>query len=135
MSARRGPEAYVHGEGRNVVVPWRVAALLMSRAGLEDYHREHRGLDPELDDVLLALKLVATHWRTSVAGSEDRKSPEVAPLCPWVTSTQAADLLGVGDRGIRLAIAEKRLPAEMVGGRWQIAREDVEHFRAAKRAA
>ncbi len=46
----------------------------------------------------------------------------------------AADILYITDRAVRLAIAEKRLPATQVNGRYRIAREDIQHFAAAKAA-
>jgi excisionase family DNA binding protein len=51
-----------------------------------------------------------------------------------MSTTQAAHLLGITDRGVRSAIAAERLAAQRVDGRWQVAREDVEHYRAARAA-
>ncbi len=52
-----------------------------------------------------------------------------------LSTTEAAGLLDVTGRAIRLAIQQNRLQAERVGRRWVIHREDLEHFRAARRAA
>ena len=132
----RPPEAYVHGlSGPVAVVPGRVAAWLERHADLRRIRTEARGVDPEVDAVLVALALAAATWRTSATGSNLAKSAEVeAPSALWLTSSQAADHLGIGDRAIRLAIAERRLPAEKVGGQWRINREDIEHYRAARAA-
>lgn len=135
MSRWRPPEHYVHGDGEVVIVPARVAAWLAGAAHLDQLRARIRGADPEVDSVLVALTVAAMKWRTSATGSADAPRPEVAPGSPWVSSTQAADLLGIGDRAVRLAIDEQRLQAEKVQGRWRIAREDVEHYRAGRRAA
>jgi excisionase family DNA binding protein len=137
MTARwRPPEHYVHGlDGPVVVVPARVAAWLCQRAQLDRIRADIRGLDPEVDSVLVALTVAAMQWRTSATGSTQAPEPEAAAQSPWVSSTQAADLLGITARAVRLAIGEQRLPAEQVDGRWRIAREDVEHYRASRSAA
>ncbi|MDP9442939.1 MAG: helix-turn-helix domain-containing protein [Actinomycetota bacterium] len=130
----RPAEHYVHGHGEVVVVPARVAAWLTRYAGLERLRAEVRGADAEVDSVLVALALAAFAWRSSATGSGLASAPEVAAPCAWMSTTQAARLLGITDRGVRLAIAAERLPAQWVDGRWRVAREDVEHYRAARAA-
>ncbi|MGY1845525.1 helix-turn-helix domain-containing protein [Modestobacter sp. SYSU DS0875] len=49
-----------------------------------------------------------------------------------MNTNQAADRLGMTPRGVRLAIAEARLQAEQIDGRWRLRREDVEHYRASR---
>ena len=49
--------------------------------------------------------------------------------------SQAADELGMTDRGVRTAITSGRLTAEREADRWRISRENFEHFRAALRAS
>lgn len=135
MSRHRGPEHFVHGGGEVVVVPSRVAAWL-DRHGLSALRISARGVDPEVDAVLAALHLASLHWRTSVHAEA---APEVAGTCAeaapgltWMSTTQAADRLGITARGVRLAISENRIPAEPDGRRWRLRREDVEHYRAAR---
>jgi excisionase family DNA binding protein len=135
MTARwRPPEHYVHAGGEVVVVPARVAAWLGRHAQLDRLRTQIRGADAEVDSVLVALAVAGAYWRTSATGSACAPEAEVGALSPWVSTTQAADLLGIGSRAVRLAIAETRLPAERVDGRWRIAREDIEHYRAARAA-
>ncbi len=67
--------------------------------------------------MLVALTVAAAQWRASVTGSEVAAQPEVGPQSAWVSSTQAADLLGITSRAVRLAIEDERLPAERVDGR------------------
>jgi len=127
------PEAFVHGvEGAVAVVPARVAAWLDARLNLSQVRQAVRGNDPEVDNVLLALRLVAMTWPASAHGSEARKSPEIAPPCAWVGTRHAADRLGITERAVRQAIETQRLPAEQVDGRWRITRDDIEHYRAAR---
>lgn len=130
----RPVSAFVHGPHADIVIiPARVAAWLDSQAHLSDLRVKVRGNDPEVDNVLAALRLAALSWRTSATGSDPRQEPEVEQ--PSVMSTtQVADQLGVTDRTVRLAITEKRLEASQVAGRWQITRESFEHYRAARNA-
>lgn len=133
---RRPPEAYVHGVGAPVVVvPGRVCAWLERHARLNEVRIENRGVDAEVDAVLVALRLAALSWRTSATGTPVAAKPEAtADLNQWLSTTQAADILYITDRAVRLAISEKRLPATQVNGRYRIAREDIKHFAAAKAA-
>lgn len=127
------PEVYVHGvQGAVAVVPARIAAWMDARLNLSQLRQEVRGHDPEVDAVLLALRLVAMTWPASAHGSEARQLPEVDPPCAWVGTRQAADRLGITERAVRQAIETRRLPAEQVDGRWRITRDDVEHRRAAR---
>lgn len=136
MTVTRPPESYVHGvDGPAVIVPGRVAALLERFADLTRVRVAVRGQDPELDAVLVAMRLVAAKWRATATGSPHPPAPEVAARSQWLSTTQAADILGVTDRAVRLAITEHRLNAQQVDRRWRISREDLEHFRAARRAA
>jgi len=136
MGEAKTPEAYLHGDGASaiVIVPARVAAWLDTRTRLSEVRISARGTDPEVYAVLAALHRGAIAWRTSVTGSENPPHPEVLALSKWMSTTQAGGLLGITDRAVRLAIAEDRLPAQQVAGRWRITREDVEHYRAARAA-
>ncbi|MGW0456045.1 helix-turn-helix domain-containing protein [Gordonia sputi] len=134
---QRQVEGYIHGEhGRIVVVPGRVAAWLEKRCGLNELRVSVRGCDSEVDSVLMALRLAALEWRSAATGTETTASAEPPAISEaWVTTTQAAGMLGISDRAIRKAIAENRIPATRVGNAWRIAREDLEHYRAARKVA
>jgi helix-turn-helix protein len=141
-STPRPAEYHVLGcDGPVVVVPGRVAAWLLSRAGLADYHRAHRGDDAEVDQVLVALKLVALAWRertTAGAGCGTQAAdtpPQAAPSPRWLTTTAAARALGITARAVVKAVAADRLPAQWSAGRWWINPADVEHYRARRTAA
>lgn len=134
--AQRSPAAYIHCVGAPVVViPARVCAWLERHARLNEVRIRERGSDPEVDAVLVALRLAALTWRTTATGTPVAAKPEPASeLNQWLSTTQAADILYITDRAVRLAISEKRLPATFVNGRWRITREDTQHFAAAKAA-
>ncbi|WP_368665896.1 helix-turn-helix domain-containing protein [Cryobacterium sp. Y62] len=65
-------------------------------------------------------------------GTRPAALPDPEPHCEWLTTTQAANRLGMTDRGIRKAIATGRLQAESVDGHWRISREQLQHFRATR---
>lgn len=116
------------------MVPARVAAWLERHAGLDEYRRANRGTDPDVDDVLNALHQVALAWRGSATGTRDAQPPEPAAHSPqWLTSTQAAEILNITDRGVRKAIRTGHLKAENLGGRWRISLEDTHHYKAQQR--
>src|SRR4051794_23106780 len=94
----RPAEYYVLGRGADahVVVPARAAAWLNAR-GLDELRARVRGADPLVDQVLLALSLAGTRWRASADGSRPAEPPEAASQSPVMTTTEAADLLGVTD--------------------------------------
>lgn len=128
----RPPGGYLTGPG--VFLPARICAALERVADLPRVRVQHRGLDAELDTVLGDIRTAAARWRATATGSPQAPPPEVGALSGWLSTTQAADLLGITDRAVRLAITEHRLNAEQVDGRWRITRENVEHFRAARAA-
>ncbi len=130
------PEGYVHGPC--VVVPARVAALLVSRAGLSDFHVQHRGLDAEVDAVLVALKVAAAGWRARHVGSDHGTNHAAAATQPspwWLNSRAAGARLGITPRAVVKAIGAGRLPAQWASGCWWIDPADVEHYRAQQDAA
>ena len=116
-----------------------MAHKLLERGDFKTWTANHYGDDPEFDTMLRALRMAAarrTSERTSDDGSESAALPEVAPqLASVINAMQASVLLGVTDRAVRLAIAGGKLPAQQVGGRWQIDRQDVERYRATRRTA
>lgn len=119
-------------DGPSVIITPRIAAWLDTKAKLNAMRIKVRGLDPDLDAALIALRIAAVSWRTSATGIEHAPEPEERPGLEWLGTTEAAGHLGMTDRGIRTAIAEQRLPATQVAGRWRINREDLEHFRATR---
>jgi excisionase family DNA binding protein len=108
---------------------------MSSRTPLRDYHRHHRGIDGQVDAVVVALRLAALQWPcprlvTSVAADAERP-----PLFDqWLSPAQAARRLGITTSGVHQAVRRGRLPAQRIGGRLVLDPQDVQHYRA-RRAA
>jgi excisionase family DNA binding protein len=120
-------------DGPAVLVPARIAAILERHADLTALRVRTRGVDPEASAVLEALRTSAMSWRGSATGTTDDTEAEPASeSSQWVGTGKAAELAGVTSRAIRKAIAETRLPATEVGGRYRISREDIEHYKATR---
>jgi excisionase family DNA binding protein len=128
----KAPGGYIHGqEGPCVIVPGRVAALLERHMQLAHLRLALRGSDEELDAVLVDLHAAAEAWRTAVR--RPRAVRQATGRAPRVSTGEAAALLHITDRAVRKAIADRRLPAERVDGRWSITREDIAHLEAQRR--
>lgn len=131
----RPPEHLIHGiDGPVVIVTARVCAYLNRYANLNRFREETRGQDAEVDGVLIAFGVAERKWRKSATGTRDAAKPELDPSSTWLSTTQAAGLAGVTDRGIRKAIAQGHLKAENIAGRWRINREDLTHYQANRAA-
>ncbi len=106
-------------DGPKALVSGRVAVFLLTYPErLADYHREHRGDDPEIDQGVEALKRVALHWRSSRCGTTQPPTPLLgASSTRGLSTAQAARRLGMTPRGVRKAIDGGRLPAELMGHR------------------
>lgn len=139
MSRLLPSEAYLHGlDAPAVVVPGRIAAWLERAARLGELRVAHRGRDPEIDAVLVALGTAAALWRQSRAiacdvASEQAKQRADEPRSAMTTSEVAA-LLGITSSGVRYALADGRLSGRPSSGGWLIDPESVEHFRAVRAA-
>lgn len=133
------PEMYVHGlDGVNhhvVILSGRVCAKLERLAQLHTIRVDQRGIDPEFDAMLGAMRIAALAWRDSATGTKTVPLPEAETRLRWFSTTEVADRLNVTDRAIRQAITDGRLPARKLDGHWRIGREDFEQFKAARRAA
>jgi excisionase family DNA binding protein len=119
--------------GPAVVISARTAAWLEKYAGLTSLRVRVRGTDPEISRHLEEIRLAAMSWRSAAIGTGVVTKPEPESL--WLSTTEAAEHVGLTPRGIRTAIAANRLDAAKVGHCWRIALEDLEHYCAAKAAA
>lgn len=135
-AAWRPPEAFLHGD--IVIVPRRACAWLEQFADLRNRRTAHRGVDAEVDAVLVAIATAAAAWRQAhrvpTVGTNVAGSAEPAASSLLLTSTQAAELLGCTDRAVRKAAAEGRLLATKSGRCWRIEPEALAHYRAANAA-
>ena len=128
----RPAEHLVHGlDGPVAVIDGRVCAMLNKLLSLDKVRAQIRGQNPQLDQALLAIKLVGTAYAASSAtGKSQAPQPEPAPqsqrqLNDTVSTTTAAALLNMTDRAVRRAITEKRLKATRLDGRYRIDRDDL----------
>ncbi|ORV85557.1 hypothetical protein AWC11_01655 [Mycobacterium interjectum] len=136
----RPAEHLVHGlDGPVAVVDGRVCHLLNRMLSLDKFRVQVRGQDAQLDHTLMAIKLAATAFaESSAAGTHAAPRPEPeAPskrqLNDTVSTTTAATILGITDRAVRKAIAEKRLPATLLDGRYyRVARDDLAAYAATR---
>ena len=128
--------AFIHGlEGPVVVVPARIARKLLRDAGVAAYYEAHRNEDLEFDAVVQAFKGAAvtlTSVPASVSGTSVDDVPEVPPPSErlvLLSCSEAAGLLGISPRAVRMACEQGRMKSQQVGGRRLIDREDVEAYR------
>ncbi|MDO9398388.1 MAG: helix-turn-helix domain-containing protein [Herbiconiux sp.] len=113
-----------------MIVPRRVCAYLNRYADLDRFRLQTRGQDAEVDGVLVAFRVAALSWQEAATGTKEAAPPELEGSSDnWMSTTQAATQLGIGDRAVRKAIAEGRLHAENIAGRWRIRRDQLQHFR------
>ena len=126
------PEHYIYGtDGPVVILSGRVASIL-ENAFLDQFRRQIRGRDPELDSVLTAVRIAALSYRQWREGSrlgttfaEQGEQEGQLSSRTEIGARAAAELLNMTVRGVRKAITEGRLPAELKDGQWVIQRDDV----------
>lgn len=107
--------------GGSVIVPARIAAWLEQHAGVTSDRRiTLRDTDPLAYEVLTALHLVALYHRSGNGTKLAVAQPARQESDTWLTTVEAASVLGVTDRAVRKWIATDRLPAIKHGGRWLI---------------
>ena len=122
--------ALIGTEGPAVVLDARTCAWLERYAALSSLRVRVRGTDPSISKQLEEIHQAALSWG-SATGTEVATQPEPAAGSQWLSTTEAADLLGIGPRAVVKAIARGALPGTRVGNRWRVSREDVQHYRAA----
>lgn len=109
---------HITRDGDAIVSP-RVARWLEKQAGMTaDRRILLRGSDPDAYVVLAALHLAALRSDSgtdSVAGQRKTEQSEV-----WISTSEAAETLGVTDRCIRNWCRSGRLTARRVGKTWLI---------------
>lgn len=131
MAERRAidPLRYIVPGGSLVMVPAIVCRFLIGHVKIVELHAKYRGMRPEIDAVVDAIRMVDLHAQRSALGTAVAPSPEPAPSSTWYSTSEAAGRLGVTDRAVRKWCATGRLPAVRIAGRWQIAAEDLNRHR------
>lgn len=118
-------------DGVTAVISGRAARLLWFYAHLDELAA--RVSDPELVQAIDTLRTAGNRWLRADAGTDVPMTPE--PAREWVSAREAAEMLGMTDRGVRKACSARRLPADMSStGAWLIHREAIAHFRAERSA-
>ncbi len=138
MSAERRPrpaESYVHGNGTVVIVPSRVASWLLHHARLRELRIRTRGVDSEIDAVLVALTLAGLHWQQQASAGGNNPTPKPETEADLLGTEKAGALLGISSRAVRTAILEGRLEAERIDGRWRISQQALQQFRERRTTA
>jgi excisionase family DNA binding protein len=125
---------YLHGDPTHptVVLPPRASAWLAQAADLDRRLADGRDIERDVYEVLLAIRHASHqhHQSTSAAcGSAVAATPELPASSKLMTSSQAADQLGIGDRAVRLAIAKGHLPAQLHGRCWRITPAGIGTYR------
>jgi excisionase family DNA binding protein len=102
---------------------------------LDKIRTKVRGRDADLDNALLMILRAGLEYReSSSTGTAMAARPEPTPqlteqLNQTVSTTTAAELLGITDRAVRKAITEKRLAATVLDGRYRITQDELTQFR------
>jgi excisionase family DNA binding protein len=111
----------------SVAVPPRIAAWLEKRAGVTDDRRiALRDTDPAAYTVLAALRLAALYHCSGTGTQLAEQQHITEELAVWMSTSTAAELLGITDRAIRKRIAAGKLPATRHGSRWLINRNELQ---------
>lgn len=119
-------------DGPAVVVSGRFAYWLERTVNLRKLALDVRGSDAELTEALHAIHLAALVYEeqaTSVNGSNPTPISEVAPQSTYVNVTQAAGLIGIGDRAVRQALAKGDLVGCRVDYRWRVDRQSIDRYK------
>ena len=110
----------------SVIVPPRMAAWLDQKADVTGDRRiALRDTDPVAYEVLAALRLASLAYRSGSGTKLAVVQPGRQESETWLTTVEAASMLGVTDRAVRKRIAAGRLPAVKPGGRWLINRTHI----------
>lgn len=119
-------------DGITAVLSGRAARRLYYWARLDELAERVRGRDPELDQAIETLRVAGERWARAESGTAT--PPPAEPRPEWVGTREAAEMLQMTDRGVRKAIADRRLLADCSGGPWLISRENIAHFKATRKA-
>lgn len=134
---RTRPAEHLVHTGPSVTLDGLLCAKLNKLLGLDKIRAQLRGKDRHLDEGLLAIRLTAAAYESSSAGTYSAPQPvpvsrSTQQLNDTVSTSTAADILGLTDRAIRKAITENRLKATQLDKRWRIHRDDLAQYQADK---
>ena len=140
-SRRESREYLVGVDGIGVEVPGWAADWLERQTDLAKQRIAARGVDPALDEVLLAIRRAAVMSRSDSSadpgadlGTTAAGGTALLRTSGQLTVNEAAGLIGIQRRAVRKACTEGRLPAVMVGSQWLIQREDAANYQRRRTA-
>ena len=113
--------AFIEGRPCLVVTDARLLVEIAAMVEQVDRAAIYRGHLP----VPFAAAFVTEARRVAAIGAmvplpEPRRAPDTASGTRWLTTADAARLLGISQRAVRKRIAKNQLPGRMVGGRWVV---------------
>ncbi|WP_428094740.1 helix-turn-helix domain-containing protein [Demequina sp.] len=112
--------ATAHGDV--VLVSGRVAALLIALPDFTPTRIGARGT-PEYEQLVALYKL---GLENSVPRTGTLRAPAVSSVPTWITTEQAAALLGITTRAVTKRLAAGQLDGEKHGSRWRVNRRAIE---------
>ena len=128
------------GERTGVFIHARVAATI-PRAEFDRFRASIRGVDREVDDLLVQLVKAASAWKAFSSPFERKKGtklddPHAQPeQLNSMGTKEAAKRLGMKTtRRVRAAIEDNRLAAGFTGTRWRITEQAIQAFEANRAA-
>lgn len=127
----RPPAGYIAPSGDVMVPPEMARYVYESRGGLREFRaRLGAGARPDLLNLLEAIRSAGARWAGADVGTSGAEPQEQRR--EWVSTKEAARMIGISDSGVRKACRERRLDADSTSGPWLIHREAIAHFCAAR---
>lgn len=108
--------------GNVVAVPASVAAALVQLPGFPALRVASRGSSAY--PVLAELYRLGMENSVPSAGTGDLSRRAGVP--EWITTAQAAELLGIGERAVTKRLVSGQLDGSKHGGRWRVDRKGIE---------
>lgn len=129
---QRPPAGYIAPSGDVMVPPELARHMYESRGGLREFRaRLGAGARPDLLNLLEALRFAGARWAGADVGTSDAEPQRQRR--EWVSTKEAAQMIGISDSGVRKACRDGRLVGVRTrGGPWLIHREAIAHFCAAR---
>ena len=141
MSGQVLPPAAHIRTGTIVILTADTARLIVEQSNLQAvYSARSRDWDRSAVTEVLALIAAAASPATSDGGSSGAASTSPTPglEVPGGASLsvrEAAGVIGITPRAVRLAITQHRLPAQTIGGNYIVDEQDAHDFARRRRAA
>jgi excisionase family DNA binding protein len=122
------PSFILHANSDLVLVPGWIAAIIEGRTNIAALRVQLRGINPVASAVLEDLRVAAA--RSSVSERETAQDTDGKPATRslWLSTTEAAEELGLKRQSIGKAIRAGRLHATKINGSYRISRDNLRHY-------